>query len=199
MSRRRLTHEEAALWRRVARTTEALRRDRPGVPFSAPDPARSLKTSAAVEPFEIGAKADAAARRDATFPGVPAAAGDAPVRMDRKAYGKLKRGKLKPEARLDLHGMTLDQAYPALAAFVLRQQAKGNRLVLIITGKGRAQDEGGPVPVRSGILRHSVPQWLSLPPLAQAVLQVSEAHGRHGGSGAFYVYLKRGGQQGPGP
>jgi DNA-nicking Smr family endonuclease len=36
-----------------------------------------------------------------------------------------------------------------------------------------------------------VPGWLHLPPLGPAVLQVTEAHQRHGGSGAYYVYLRR--------
>ncbi|HMO09862.1 MAG TPA: Smr/MutS family protein, partial [Paracoccaceae bacterium] len=42
-----------------------------------------------------------------------------------------------------------------------------------------------------GALRRQVPHWLRLPPLAQAVLQVTEAHARHGGAGALYVYLSR--------
>jgi DNA-nicking Smr family endonuclease len=42
-----------------------------------------------------------------------------------------------------------------------------------------------------GVLRHQVPLWLRQPPLGQAVLQVSEAHLKHGGSGAYYVYLRR--------
>ena len=65
------------------------------------------------------------------------------------------------------------------------------RLVLVITGKGKSRDDGGPIPTRFGVLRHQVPQWLRLAPLARAVLQVSEAHLRHGGQGAYYVYLKR--------
>jgi DNA-nicking Smr family endonuclease len=40
-------------------------------------------------------------------------------------------------------------------------------------------------------LRHQLPHWLSLPPLRAIVLQVSEAHLKHGGSGAFYVYLRK--------
>ena len=53
------------------------------------------------------------------------------------------------------------------------------------------RDEGGPIPVRHGVLRHQVPQWLSMPPLSSAVLQVSQAHISHGGGGAYYVYLRR--------
>ncbi|MFG6543173.1 Smr/MutS family protein, partial [Sulfitobacter sp. M22298] len=51
--------------------------------------------------------------------------------------------------------------------------------------------DGGPIPVRDGVLRHQVPQWLSMPPLSSLVLQVAQAHVSHGGGGAYYVYLRR--------
>jgi DNA-nicking Smr family endonuclease len=111
--------------------------------------------------------------------------------MDKRAFTKLKRGKLAPEGRLDLHGMTLDRAHPALTRFILSSHKQGKRLVLVITGKGKMRDNGGPIPVRHGVLRHQVPQWLQMPPLSQAVLQVSQAHISHGGGGAYYVYLRR--------
>ena len=62
---------------------------------------------------------------------------------------------------------------------------------LVITGKGKIQKDTGPIPRQVGILRHQVPQWLRMPPLRDKVLQVSEAHGKHGGSGAYYVYLRK--------
>jgi DNA-nicking Smr family endonuclease len=43
------------------------------------------------------------------------------------------------------------------------------------------------------VLRHQVPQWLRLPPLGNVVMQVTPAHIRHGGHGAYYVYLRRAG------
>jgi DNA-nicking Smr family endonuclease len=115
----------------------------------------------------------------------------APVQMDKKRFGQMTRGKLKPEARLDLHGMTMDRAHPALVRFILGAHAADKRLVLVITGKGKDRDEGGPIPVRTGVLRHQVPQWLTLHPLSPLILQVTQAHLKHGGEGAYYVYLKR--------
>jgi DNA-nicking Smr family endonuclease len=103
----------------------------------------------------------------------------------------MRRGKLKPEGKLDLHGMRVDTAHPALIRFILTAQSQGKRLVLVVTGKGKYRDEPGPIPTPRGVLRHQVPQWLSLPPLAQAVLQVTPAHISHGGEGAYYVYLRR--------
>ena len=115
----------------------------------------------------------------------------APVAMDRKAHRKLTRGKLAPEARIDLHGMTLAAAHPALIRFVAAAHGQGLRLVLVITGKGKDRDEHGPIPARKGALRHEVPHWLTSGELRSLVLQVTEAHRTHGGSGAYYVYLRR--------
>lgn len=113
-------------------------------------------------------------------------AGAAAPNMDAKAYGRLKRGKLKPDARIDLHGMSAERAHAALSTFILDTHARGGRLVLVITGKGR-----GAEPQQVGVLRNAVPRWLALPPLHGIVLEIVSAHDRHGGRGAYYVYLRR--------
>lgn len=188
MTRRRLRPDEIALWRRVADTTERLHPKRPD-----PEPAEAPGKPLQPRPvsFRPGEAAEGKGPGHDVLPHLQDRLAAAPLNMDRKTFGRLKRGKMVPEARLDLHGMTLDQAHPALAAFIMRAQAQGKRLVLVITGKGKSSDDGGPIPVRHGVLRHAVPQWLSVPPLAQAVLQISEAHLKHGGTGAYYVYLRR--------
>ena len=112
-------------------------------------------------------------------------------RMDHAAFRKMTRGKLKPEGRIDLHGMTLSQAHPALTRFILDAHAAGKRLVLVITGKGKDRETPDPIPIRRGVLRHQVPMWLHNPPLGAVVLDIREAHQRHGGGGAYYVYLKK--------
>ncbi|WP_296765448.1 Smr/MutS family protein [Sediminimonas sp.] len=193
MSRRKLTPDEIALWRQVAETAhrlhpERVRHDQPG-----PKPTPRKTPAGRIERFTVGQTSRPVKGNDHDLSApLSERLADAPLRMDRKAYGRLKRGKLRPEARIDLHGMTLDRAHGALTAFILRAQADGKRLVLVITGKGRDRDEDGPIPVRRGVLRHQVPAWLSAPPLAQAVLQISQAHISHGGEGAYYVYLRRG-------
>jgi DNA-nicking Smr family endonuclease len=110
--------------------------------------------------------------------------------MDRRRFEKLRRGRLEPDARLDLHGLTAERAHAALTSFVLGAHAREQRLLLVITGKGRP-DAVAIRPHRHGILHHSVPHWLAAPPLVGHVLQVAQAHQRHGGAGAFYVYLRR--------
>ncbi|WP_420814425.1 Smr/MutS family protein [Paracoccus contaminans] len=104
----------------------------------------------------------------------------------------LVRGRLRPEARIDLHGMTLAVAKAELTGFILSAWASGRRLVLVITGKGKG--DHGPLPTRAGALRHEVPHWLHMAPVAAVVMQVVPAHVRHGGAGAYYVYLRRPGR-----
>lgn len=193
MTRRKLTKEEVDLWRKVVRKADRLHPERVDAahpkPLPKPKPAKPLPVS--LDQFEIGQTARAKPHRHMVSPSITDRLTRAPVQMDPKAYTRMRRGKLKPEAKLDLHGMRVDTAHPALVRFILSAQAQGRRLVLVVTGKGKDRDEPGPIPTPRGVLRHQVPQWLSLPPLAQAVLQVTPAHISHGGEGAYYVYLRR--------
>mgnify|MGYP001794800278 CR=1 FL=1 len=193
--RRRLRPEEEELWRKVTDQTARLHAQTPLSPEDfvetppAPPPREPARFTGAIDP-RLAPRYDPATRIDLAASLADQVQGTA-VNMDKKAFAQMKRGKLRPEGKLDLHGMTLDRAHPALTRFILSAQAQGKRLVLIVTGKGKDRDEGGPIPVRLGVLRHQVPQWLSVPPLSSAVLQVSAAHNRHGGGGAYYVYLRK--------
>lgn len=194
--RRRLHPEDQALWDTVARTATPLhRRATPAPrieempPRLAPDPAPSAPP-APIPAFRLGEKARATATHD-LIPALGDRLAQAPLRMDAGLFGKMTRGKIAPEARIDLHGMTLAEAHPELIRFILNAQSAGLRLVLVITGKGRPGSDDGPIPMRPGLLRHQVPLWLRQPPLGPAVQQVAQAHLRHGGGGAYYVYLRR--------
>jgi len=193
--KRQLRPEEMALWQEVARRTEPLGRKRkPATMTSAKSPKPAEQDTGAAAPlpaFRLGETARSDGPGHDVLPGITERIAAAPVAMDRKSFQRLKRGKLTPEAKLDLHGMTLDRAHDALTGFILRAHGAGKRLVLVVTGKGKDRDSGGPIPVRNGVLRHNVPHWLRTAPLAPLVLQVTEAHIRHGGGGAYYVYLRR--------
>lgn len=194
MTRRRLKPEEVELWQRVTENTEALNKSQTFDPKAyAPAPVR--KTTLPRKPIVLDGKTPPKpAPRMTSYelaPSLPARLQKAPMQMDKKAFAKMNRGKLKPEARVDLHGMTLDRAHGVLNRFILSAHSGGKRLVLVITGKGKNRDEGGPIPVRHGVLRHQVPQWLGTAPLSAVVMQISQAHVSHGGGGAYYVYLKR--------
>ncbi len=194
-TRRRLSEEDRALWRRVTETAVPLKPDAPHpiaeLPEAVAPPPPDIPAPASFPRFRIGQTAGAMPPGDDLARPVAEHLDGAPPRMDRKRFGKLKRGKLQPEVRLDLHGMTLAQAHPALNRFIQDSHAQGRRLVLVITGKGKRRESHDPIPVRTGVLRHQVPHWLHTPPLSQAVLQVTPAHLKHGGEGAYYVYLRR--------
>ena len=193
MARRRsLTPEEADLWRSVARTTRPIHSQKLHLPEPPPatEPPPLVHSKPRLSPFLLGEKHRPPEKRDLA-PSLPDLVAQAPLRMDAGTHAKMTRGKLQPEARIDLHGLTLAEAHPELIRFILNAHSAGLRLVLVITGKGKRREDTGPIPQRMGALRHQVPHWLHLPPLGPAVLQVSEAHLKHGGGGAYYVYLRR--------
>ncbi len=197
MRRRRTLHpDEEELWRSVARTARPLHEHpmfrTPAAPAPTPvaEPPLLTHTRPRLSPFALGEKSRKP-ERNQLAPTVSEAMGAAPLQMDAKTHGRMTRGKLAPEARIDLHGLTLAEAHPELVRFILNAQGAGLRLVLVITGKGKRREDHGPIPQRMGALRHQVPQWLRQSPLGPAVLQITEAHLKHGGSGAYYVYLRR--------
>ncbi len=190
-----LSPEDLELWQKVRDTATPLHPERKTVSVPkmvAPQKTKKVKPQPDPIPsFSIGQKAQGKAPSHALAPSIVDHLAAKPVQMDNKSFGKLRRGKMSPESRIDLHGLTLSAAHPKLLGFILRSHSEGKRLVLVITGKGKQKDEGGPIPVRHGVLRHQVPQWLSMPPLSQIVMQVVQAHQSHGGGGAYYVYLRR--------
>ena len=187
---RKLRPEERELWQRVADTATPMRLDTsvPLLPvlFSKAKKQRAILAPPKISAFTIGAKAPAkSVATHTSFISKPQPT------MDAKSFGKLTRGKLQPEARLDLHGMTLSEAHPFLQNFILGSAQLKRRLVLVITGKGKSKPDNGPIPERHGVLRHNVPIWLRQAPLSNVILEVTPAHQRHGGGGALYVYLRR--------
>ena len=99
--------------------------------------------------------------------------------VDGKTQRRLFRGEVLIDLRLDLHGMTAEQAHRQLFQFIISAAHEGCRCVLVITGKG------------SGILNGHVPNWLKQPPLSHHVLALAKARPKDGGGGAFYVLLRR--------
>ena len=194
---RHLSPEERALWDVVANRMTPLDPKKPeSASIVAPTkpPSKNKLLGEPTDPFpdfRVGERVHDSRSNDLLSP-LGQRLATAPVQMDHKSYGKMTRGKIKPEGRIDLHGMTISEAHPELVGFILNSYDAGKRLVLVITGKGKDRDDFDPMPMRRGVLRHQVPQWLGLAPLKSVILQVTPAHLRHGGNGAYYVYLRRG-------
>ena len=192
--KRQLTPDERRLWEAVKTTTTPLATERRKSQTSEMALSRPKKKPIAVDLSPLSApRANLSKPNSQTnlAPELTKKLSKAPVQMDDKAFRKMNRGKLKPEARIDLHGMTLDQAHPVLDGFIRRAHDEGKRLVLVITGKGKSRDDGGPIPTRLGVLRHQVPQWLQQGGIAPLVLQIAPASQNYGGGGAYFVYLRR--------
>ena len=102
--------------------------------------------------------------------------------IDRTSARRMQRGQAPIEDRLDLHGLSQEQAQKKVKAFISSAVQKNFRHVLIITGKGR---DG------HGILREKVPEWLKDAPLCYHLNAISYAQPKDGGTGALYIRLKR--------
>ena len=206
---RRTTPEERELFRTAV--SRGVAPARPAVKKRRPHKPRPAKHAAeADEPAEPAGKRRATREERALFEA--ALAGQVPVRkpavakakppappakpgpqkaltgLDGHTARKLRRGEIAPAARLDLHGLTEASAHRALKAFVLAAHGRGDRLVLVVTGKGGVS----PDPERPrGVLKALVPRWLAEAPMAKLIAEMRWAHIRHGGEGALYVYLRK--------
>ncbi|MEO0393261.1 MAG: Smr/MutS family protein [Pseudomonadota bacterium] len=116
--------------------------------------------------------------------------------VDRRTAGKLARGQMTIDARLDLHGDRQHQAQDRLHHFIIASHRAGHRCLLVITGKGKrpvkphssalSSEDHGP-----GVIKRKLVEWLGAPALKPLILAVKTAQPKDGGEGAFYVLLRR--------
>jgi DNA-nicking Smr family endonuclease len=194
VSRKRDLHDdERALWNEVMRDVRRLC----GAKAGKAKPDKKRVGHVLREPPALPAPAR---------PSIPSVAPSAkPKKASVPAFGidgataeRLRRGKVEPDATLDLHGMTQARAHDRLVSFVRRAHENGFRCILVVTGKGAPRPAREAVaafvmPERSqaGVLNVMVPRWLEEDALRSFVVGVQGAHQRHGGAGAIYVYLRR--------
>jgi DNA-nicking Smr family endonuclease len=123
-------------------------------------------------------------------------------RIDRKTRRQITTGRMEVDRSIDLHGMTQDQAYARLKATVEGSVRRGDKALLVVTGKGGkrfSQLEATPAAYRTrdefeqfgGVLRRMVPLWLNGPELKPFIQSYGPAAQEHGGEGALYVILRR--------
>jgi DNA-nicking Smr family endonuclease len=179
MSRRRLSDDERVLWKGVTRSIAPLQK-----PLALePDAVEPAEAPAPPKPRSRPAPAHTApveARKPAAPPPL------AP--LTRRTKQRIARGTHAIDGRLDLHGMTQAEAHDALFGFLRAKQARGSKVVLVITGKGaRGGDESG----GRGVLKRMVPLWLKLPEFRSLIIGFESAAAGHGGEGALYVSLRK--------
>ena len=189
MAERRLTPDEAALWRRVMATVRPAR----------PAPAKPSTVSPAVPADTSGGPAAGSVKVTAKLPPPPRARPTEAVllkpqpkpgtTLDASWDRKLATGNAAPDSVIDLHGHTLQSAYGELDAGLDRAIARGDRILLLITGKPpRPESER---PHARGRIREAVGDWLAASRHAANIASVRPAHPRHGGAGALYIVLRR--------
>jgi len=180
-----LTGEDAELWERVTGTTKPLKK--PANRFvKRPESAGPDEPSVAGN-YKPKPKKATSETTPITKPVVQP--GPPPLgSYDRGEARAVASGRREIDARIDLHGMRQREAHHVLSGFLHSAQARGHRHVLVITGKG-----AGARPGERGVLNREVPRWLNEPEFRQMVVGFTPAHKRHGGEGALYVRLRRGG------
>ena len=95
---------------------------------------------------------------------------------------------------IDLHGYTLDEANKIIESFINKAFSKNVNKLVVVTGKGlHSENEKDPYVSKDlSILKHSVPEFiLNNESLKKKILQIEKAKIEDGGSGAFYIYLKK--------
>ena len=95
---------------------------------------------------------------------------------------------------IDLHGYTLDQANKVLENFINKAFSEKVNKLIVVTGKGlHSRNEKDPyVSKELGILKYSVPEFvLNNKSLMSIINEITDAKIEDGGSGAFYIYLKK--------
>lgn len=141
------------------------------------------------EPLDQPAGGERPARISSPARGSPAPVLPPLAPLEPKTRIGLRRGTRRVDAAIDLHGLRQAEAHRALRSFLVRSQARGDALVLVITGKGASSGPG--LFEERGVLRRVVPDWLRLPDLRPLILGFEEATPHHGGAGALYVRLRR--------
>ena len=105
-----------------------------------------------------------------------------------------KENKFQITKSLDLHGFTLDEANKKVESFLIDCFEKKVSKVIIITGKGlHSQNYKDPyTSEKFGILKNSVPEYIKKNlSLMTKIRSITNAEITDGGSGAFYVFLKK--------
>lgn len=194
MTRRKLTKTEHRMWSRVAKSVRPIEQE-PQVKPEDPVPevpetekteppkrlhGRTHATSDDLEKLIGGFSSPRTASSVRKKAGSSSPKAGSPA--DRGGERKVRRGRVPFGSTLDLHGHTQVSGRAILLQFVALHRSQGETSVLVITGKGR---EG------EGILRRRFLEWISEPDLRTHVTGYARANQKHGGEGAFYLFLKR--------
>ena len=185
---RRLAPEESALWRRVAATVAPIAKQPVKVAEMAV-PAPSL------QPVAKPVKGRVAPPPRALVPTAPARRATlARASLDGTWDRRLRKGLVRPDLTIDLHGHTLASAHALLEDSLARAVMRGARVLLVVAGRVRPGPHHPPFHGEArprGAIRAGLPDWLASSAHADAIIATRPAAQGHGGGGAVYVVLRR--------
>ena len=98
------------------------------------------------------------------------------------------------ERLIDLHGYSLDEANKTIEDFINKAFSENVNKLVVVTGKGlHSENEKDPYVSKDlSILKYSVPEFIkNNSNLMSMINEIKEAKVQEGGSGAFYIYLKK--------
>ena len=107
---------------------------------------------------------------------------------------KFQRNKNLKERSIDLHGYTLDEANKTIENFIKKAFSENVNKLIVVTGKGlHSKNEMDPYVSKDlGILKYSIPDFLkNNSELMEMISNISDASIADGGTGAFYIFLKK--------
>ena len=107
---------------------------------------------------------------------------------------KLKKKKYNKTYSIDLHGYTLEEANKSIQDFINKSYEKNINKLIVVTGKGiHSNNETNPYVSKDlSILKYSVPEFIKKNvDLMKKISEIENAEIEDGGSGAFYIYLKK--------
>ena len=191
--KRALTAEEAELWATAMRGAKKRRR-RVVRDHEAVEEKISPGSSAPVSKSTTTSPAKPLSANSSAFQSKQPSAPPPINSFDHRHKRKLSRNIETIDSRIDLHGMRQSQAHSALRRFLFACAARGDRNVLVITGKGTRVDlerTRDYMAEERGVLRRLVPQWLREPEFRAIVISYTTAAQQHGGDGALYVRIRK--------
>jgi DNA-nicking Smr family endonuclease len=180
---RSLSPDEEALWARVASTIRPLSRERLNRPRNGegdhPEPKVKDRGGPPFPRLRRGPPPLSASQPVLPVPGRNT--------LDGSWDKRLRGGTVEPDRIVDLHGMSLDRAWGAIDRALEQAIARGERILLLITGHQRS----GEPPIRRGAIRAAVHDWLAASRHSGDIAAVRGAHRRHGAGGSLYIVLRR--------
>ena len=111
------------------------------------------------------------------------------IDIEKNKLRRIKSGKIGIEGTIDLHGFSLKEAEKQLQLFVSESYLVKKRLLLVITGKGKNSKPN--IYGKMKTIKSEIKNWLSDGFYHDKVQHISKALDKHGGDGAYYLFLRK--------